>query len=276
MNRYLKLVNFEFTRFLNLYLVLMGITIVSQIAGVIYESRKYMGRANEQIYKELLPVSDFLESYGAMSFVHYSQTLWFIGPVIVSGIVLMIYVFFIWYRDWLGKNTFSYRLLVLPTERINIYLAKATAILLFVLGFIALQLLLLPVESQILKWMVPDEFRMDLTIREITSIYYLEILFPKSFIEFILYYGTGMAAVFIAFTAIMFERSYRLKGIFYAILYIAAAAFVFLAPILVNAFILEDYFYTSELFFMELGTGLLVLAGTIWTGNFLIKNKIRV
>ncbi|MFS0862294.1 hypothetical protein [Fredinandcohnia sp. 179-A 10B2 NHS] len=276
MNRYLKLVNFEFTRFLNLYLVLMGITIVSQLVGMIYESRKYMGRANEQIYKELLPVSDFLDSYGEMSFVHYSQTIWFMGPVVVCGIVLMIYVFFIWYRDWLGKNTFSYRLLVLPTERINIYLAKATAILLFVLGFIALQLLLIPVESQILKWMIPNEFRMDLSINEITSIYFLAILFPKSFIEFILYYGTGMAAVFIAFTAIMFERSYRLKGILYAILYIAVAAFVFLAPLLVNAFILEDYFYTHELFFMELGTGLLVLAGTIWTGNFLIKNKIRV
>ena len=37
----------------------------------------------------------------------------------------MIYVFFIWYRDWLGKYTFAYRLLMLPTTRINIYFAKA-------------------------------------------------------------------------------------------------------------------------------------------------------
>ena len=34
MNRYLKLVNFEFNRFLKLYLVLIGITILSQIIGV--------------------------------------------------------------------------------------------------------------------------------------------------------------------------------------------------------------------------------------------------
>ena len=30
-----------------------------------------------------------------------------------------------------GKNTFIYRLLMLPTNRLNIYLAKATTILLF-------------------------------------------------------------------------------------------------------------------------------------------------
>ena len=39
MNRYLKLVNFEFNRFLKLYLVLIGITILLQMIGVIVESR---------------------------------------------------------------------------------------------------------------------------------------------------------------------------------------------------------------------------------------------
>ena len=34
MNRYLKLVNFEFNRFLKLYLVLIGATILLQIVGV--------------------------------------------------------------------------------------------------------------------------------------------------------------------------------------------------------------------------------------------------
>ena len=55
MNRYLKLVNFEFNRFLKLYLVLIGITILSQIIGVIVESRVYLNRANEVIYKDLVP-----------------------------------------------------------------------------------------------------------------------------------------------------------------------------------------------------------------------------
>ncbi len=54
MKRYLKLVNFEFNRFLKIYLVLIGITIVSQIIGVIVVSRTYLNHANEFIYKELM------------------------------------------------------------------------------------------------------------------------------------------------------------------------------------------------------------------------------
>ena len=48
------------------------------------------------------------------------------------------------------------------------------------------------------------------------------------------------------------------------------------APIFIDEFILDNYFYPIELFFMELVAGLIVLAGAIWTGNFLIKNKVRV
>ena len=188
----------------------------------------------------------------------------------------MIYVFFIWYRDWFGKNTFSYRLLMLPTARIHVYLAKATAILIYVLGLVALQLLLFPVESQVLQWMVPSEFRTDLSVNQITSLHDLRILFPNTSIEFVLYYGGGMVAVFLVFTAILFERSFRIKGIIFGFLYCAASLLVFFAPLLVNEFMLNNYFYPMELFFLELVAGLLVLACAIWIGHFLLRNKIRV
>ena len=42
--------------------------------------------------------------------------MWFLGPIALCIAALIIYVFFIWYRDWLGKNTFAYRLLMLPTD----------------------------------------------------------------------------------------------------------------------------------------------------------------
>lgn len=276
MNRFLKLVNFEFNRFLKLYLVLIGITIFSQIMGVIIESRKYLNKANESIYKELMPKNEFIEQFGTLSFAKIAHTPLFLGPIAICVVVLSIYVFFIWYRDWFGKNTFIYRLLMLPTERIHLYLAKATTILLFILGLVAVQLLLLPLESQVLKWMVPNEFRTDLSVYDITSINYLSILFPHSFIDFMLYYGMGMTAVCIVFTAILFERAYRIKGMIYGIMYCAFSLFIIISPLLINTFILGNYFYPIELFIIELITGLLVLAVAIWTGNFLINKKVRV
>ncbi len=276
MNRFLKLVNFEFSRFFKLYLVLFGITVLVQIVGVIVEARRYVGKANKAIYEDLLSKSDFISQYGTMSFFNYSGSVWFMGPIVFSGVTLLIYVFFIWYRDWLGKNTFSYRLLVLPTARLNIYLAKATTILLFVLGLIALQLILITIELQILQWLVPEEFHVDFPIAEVSNFHYLNILFPMTIADFILIYGVGIVGVCVVFTAILFERSYRLKGIFFGILYAAVSILVFFAPILVNEFILGNYFYANELFYMELGTCLLTLAGAIWIGNYLMNKKIRV
>lgn len=276
MNRYLKLVNFEVNRFLKLYLVLLGITILSQIIGVIVQSRAYLNRANELMYKDLMTKDEFIEQYGNISFYNFTQAAWFLLPIMLCVVVLIIYVFFIWYRDWLGKNTFSYRLLMLPTARITIYFAKATTILLFVLGLVALQLVLLPVESQVLQWVVPSEFRTDLSIYEITNLHNLSVLLPSIFIEFVLYYAGGMLAVCIVFTAILFERSFRIKGITYSVLYCVGSLLIFFAPLFVNEFILRNYFYPIELFFLELVAGLLVLACAIWIGNFLLKNKIRV
>lgn len=277
MKRYLKLVNFEFNRFFKLYLVLIGITILVQLSGVIFESNKFVSQANKEMQENLLSTNEFLSSFGGpITFESISTTLWIIGPIAICCFTLILYVFFIWYRDWVGKNTFSYRLLMLPTARLNIYLAKATTILLFVLGLIALQLLLLIVENGIFNMIVPDEFRLDFTINEITKLFLLNVIFPKNFLEFILYYVVGMTAVFLLFTAILFERSYRFKGIFYAIVYCIVSIGVFFAPIIVQAFVLENFFYPIELLWLEIVASMIVLAGAIAIGNILIKKKVRV
>ncbi len=276
MSRYLKLVHFEFQRFAKLYLVLIGMTIVLQLTGIIVVSRKYMSDANQLIYKELMPKSQFIEQFGEMSFNKLFQSLWFVGPIMLCIAVLIIYVFFIWYRDWLGKNTFVYRLLMLPTARSNVYLAKATTIFLLVFGLVALQIVLYPVESQVLQWVVPDEFRMDLSLNEIAKLSYLYVLFPDSFIEFVLHYGIGMIAVFVVFTAILFERAYRFIGIFYGVVYSGVSFLIFIAPLLIDGFLLNGYFYPIEIFLLMIVSGLIVLAGAILLGNYLINHKVRV
>ncbi|MEH7383287.1 hypothetical protein V7138_22685 [Bacillus sp. JJ1533] len=276
MKRYLKLVNFEFSRFFKLYLVLVGITVFFQGIGIIFTSKRYLGRAEKAMVEDMISKSDYISQYGKITMIDFVQTLWFMGPIMLGGATLLIYVFFIWYRDWLGKNTFSYRLLVLPTARLNVYLAKATTILLFVLGLIAVQLVLIPVESRVFQWMVPGEFRADFTVGEIMNVNYLQMLYPKSFMDFILYYGTGIAGVCVVFNAILLERSYRLKGIFLGILYCAITFLFLLAPLLVDEYMLGNYFYPNELFYLVVGAGLVAWAAAIWIGNYLLNKKIRV
>ncbi|WP_163971483.1 hypothetical protein [Oceanobacillus halotolerans] len=277
MNRYLKLVNFEFNRFVKIYVVLLAITLITQIIGVILKSREYVANANEAIYQEQLSTSEFLSQYGTMSFDTIVRSVWFLGPIALCAGAVAFYIFLIWYRDWFGKNTFIYRLLMLPTARLNVFLAKGTTILLVTLGFIGFQLIILPIETTILKWIVPKDFRVDMGVHEIIgAIPELHLIFPQSFIEFVLSYGAGMMVVFVLFTAILLERSFRWKGILMGVAYGVVALFIMLSPLLVQDFVVDGYFYISEMVLLEVLVGCIVIALSIWFSNYLLKRKIRV
>ncbi|GAB3807156.1 hypothetical protein [Virgibacillus kimchii] len=273
MNRYLKLVHFEISRFFKLYLVLIVITILSQITGVIVLSNQYVNRANESIYAQGMSIEQFITQYGPMSMFQVTNSLWFMGPIALCIAALIFYTFFIWYRDWFAKNTFIYRLLMLPTARINVYLAKAVSIFLMVLGLIALQLMLIPLQSIILQWMVPRELRVDMTVNEvIDSFGYLQILLPLSFMEFMIHYGIGFMVVFVVFTAILFERSFRWKGVLLGAVYGLFAIALFTWPF----FVLTEYLYPVELLVVEMMLGVIVAAMSIWVSHYLLTKKITI
>lgn len=277
MKNYMKLVNFEFNRSAKIFAILLGIILIVQIAGVIVLSKMYLNMANEKIYEELMPKAEFLSYFGQMSFLSVTRSVWFLGPIALCIAGVGFYIFLIWYRDWFGKNTFIYRLLMLPTTRLNVFYAKITNILLMTIGFVAFQLILIPIETTVFKWMLPKEFRVDMNVKEIvSSMPELNILVPNSFIEGILYYGAGFMVVSILFTAILFERSFRWKGMFVGILFSLVAIAVFISPLLLQEFVLNDFFYPLELFVLEIVMGVFVLAASIWISKFLLKNKITV
>ena len=280
MNNYLKLVNFELVRFIKVYFILIGITIASQLIGAALVASNYMKMFHEEVYTNGMTTEWFVDSYGEMSLLNLQYSPWFNLPIIFAAAVLIIYSFFIWYRDWLGKNTFIYRLLMLPTVRINVYLAKASAIFLMVFGLVALQVILLNVESSILKWMIPANLRVDLGIMEFigntVGIVTVGVIIPTSFIQFLIHYGMGFMMVFILFTAILFERSYRIKGIAYGIGYAIVAFVVFFAPFIVEIVIGKNYLFPMELFILEGILWLIVTGMSIWVSHYLLNNKVTV
>lgn len=277
MNRYLKLANFEFNRIAKVFLVFLVVTLISQIVGVIVVAKTYLNEANDAMNEQFLTQAEFLSQSGPMSMMSVVYSLWFTAPIALCAAAVAFYIFLIWYRDWFGKNTFAYRLLTLPTARLNVFFAKITTILLMTFGFVAFQLILIPLESILLKRMVPQDFRVDMSLEEIISTFeILYVIIPNSMTEFILYYGTGLMAVAILFTAILFERSYRMKGIFLGAVYSSLAIIMFISPLLVDTFLMTNFFYTSELLVLMIATGLIVFFGSLWLSRFLLKNKITV
>lgn len=280
MKSYLKLVNFELDRFIKVYFVLVGVTIISQIIGTVITANHFMGNFEEAIYIEGLTTEQFLEQYGKFGLINLLGTGWFFYPIVFAAAVLIIYCLFIWYRDWFGKNTFIYRLLMLPTARINVFLSKATAIFMMVLGLSALQLILFKVTGKILQWLIPANLRIDMPIMELVvsgyGNHHLGLLFPTSFIEFLIYYGVGFSAVLVLFTAILFERSYRLKGAIFGVLYAVAAVTIFLLPEILIIIFERNFLYPMEMFLVYVALWTIITVFSLWLSNYLINKKVTV
>ncbi|WP_339172989.1 hypothetical protein MKY51_13740 [Solibacillus sp. FSL R5-0691] len=274
MNHYIKLVNFEVKRFSKLYLSLIIAVVAAQIIGAIITSLHYVSEAEKTMGREQLTVSDYIQNYSAYSLQNFLYSEYFILSIAFAAAVLMMYVFFIWYRDWLGKSSVIYRLLMLPTARRNVYFAKLTTILLFVFGLLGMQIILLEVLKQVIQLIVPEQLYFDPSVIYIYSAEALQILYPNSPLQFIFYYGIGTALVAIFFTAVLLERSYQLKGIFFALIYIVISVIVIIIPVFIQ--IITDYFYLNEIVLMTIGSSMIVIALAVYFADRLLNRKINV
>lgn len=274
---FIKLTNFEWNRLAKLLAVLLALVFAIQLGGTIVESNVYMEQVNSAIKEDGMSEEQVLGTYARFNYLNISTSAWFYGPIFIGVASVLFYIFFIWYRDWFGKNTFIYRLLMLPTERINVYLAKLATILMMTISFIAAQLIFLRFNMQVMKWIVKDPFREDMGIREII-LHNIDtgILFPRTFTEFVLYYGAGIMFVAVVFTAILFERSFRFPGIIMGGVYVLAATLVFLGPVMINELALNHYLFAEEVALLTILSGMVVMAASIGTSSYLLRNKIRV
>ncbi|PFM81822.1 hypothetical protein COJ46_07040 [Bacillus sp. AFS077874] len=280
MNRYLKLVNFEVNRFFKLYIGLLIIVAISQFVSLFLVKSSYMSTANDANYASSMKATEeFIASNGLLNFNHVANHPLFIGPIVICIALMMFYVFIIWYRDYFGKNTFIYRLFMLPTSRMTIYFAKATTILIMVLGLLAFQLILLPIEINVFQQIVPSELlgKMN-TVDLVMGPTIFQMILPSNFVDFIFRYLIGMGLVFTLFTFILLERSYRWKGILFGILYAMAIVVLILIPEIIQSYVFgNDFsFYPSEVIYMEIGLFTIIITGSILFSKYLLKNKVSV
>lgn len=277
MKNYLKLVHFELNRFIKFYVALIIVILVSQFTGIIMQAKSHVAFVNQILQEQSLSIKQYLVDYSPFTIVDITTSGWFIIPIIFSATALVFYSFFIWYRDWFGKNTFIYRLLMLPTNRINLFFSKLTVIFLLVLGLVATQLILLPIEAALLNQLLPEYLRYTLSVQSIiSSSEYLNILFPHSFIQFLIYYGLGLLVLIVLFTIILFERSFHLKGLLYGGIFGAGTFILMLSPIIIQARLNLFYLYPIENFFVEFILGIIIASLCIWVSHYLLNKKITV
>lgn len=274
---FLKLLNFEFNRFFKLYLIIIIVTIVSQLGGAFFTIRRYLSSINDAIFNGGMTPENYVLQNGKISLFDFLYNYSFLIPIVIGITSLLFYMFFIWYRDWFTKNTFIYRLLTLPINRINLFWSKLCLIMLTVLGLVSLQIILLKIQAIMLKTMVPIVYREDLLIGDIiANFHYLNILIPSTGLQFIIAYGLGLLFVTIVFTAILFERSFRIKGIVLGVIYAFVTFILFLSPFIFAIYTGVSYLYQDEYVLIGTILWLIIFVMSLLISRHLLNKKVTV
>lgn len=279
MNDYLKLTHMEIRRFRHVLFGLMAITAAVQFSAVIAAITSELSRRKQPYNVEHLYGQSPLFPSGKMTFAEtmFRIQTWYAAPILLCIAALLLYVFLIWYRDWFGKGPFIYRLLMLPVPRYHLYLAKLSAILVFIFTLLSYQLLLLVLQDGLFRLIVPGELRAPSYFSDVISANRaLPVLLPAAPDQFLIAYGMGFVALLIMFTAILLERSYRPFGIVLAIGYLAVCAAALAIPTLKLWTDNYQWLYTGEMLALVGAVWIATAALSLWLGIRLLAKKVSV
>ncbi|MCZ1181813.1 hypothetical protein EIJ82_09045 [Alkalihalobacillus clausii] len=270
--RFLSLLHFEWKRVSKVYFFLFGLVSAIQLIAIyVLASTQAAHFTNEALITNV-SLKQIAESYSIRWEYLYSE-LPIIGSIMMAIAIMLVYSLLIWYNDWLGKNNVITRLLMLPINRAQLFAAKLFLLFLLVLGLVALQIVLAAIGNKIIEAVVPSElFLAPLTMAQVMQTNRLfGLLIPLDPFVFVLAYGLGFAFLTALFSAILLERSFRIKGALLGALYLA---FVFW---LNSFFFIGDLYgrvFPSEALLIAVATGLTTVVLSSWLSIYLIRKKV--
>ncbi|MDN6728727.1 MAG: hypothetical protein ACTHVM_03625 [Alkalibacterium gilvum] len=273
----LKLTNFELSRLSKFLFTLMGLTVLANLVGYIYIPMKFMDKINKFTIESSATTEEVLNSLGTLSFYDVTMSLWIVAPIAIGVSGLLFYSIFIWYREWFGKNTFAYRLLMLPVSRMTLFFSKFIVIFIGIFTLISTQIVSLFIGYPIVSAIVDSTYFSSLGLIESMYMHPLFlILFPLE-PNYFLILIVGATVLLVMFTLILMERSFASKGILFGIGYAMVALAIVLFPLFLSDIFNNNYLiYGSELVIIEVVLMIIVSISSLFTSRYLINNKITV
>lgn len=277
MIKFIRLLNFEWNRISKFLIGLLIFVFVVQIGAVVFSVMDYKRHVVDSNLKAGMSPTEIMQNFGVYSAGHYTYDSLFLLPIGIGIAAISFYIFFIWYRDWLGKNTFIYRLLMLPISRMKVYFAKLTTILLATLTLALMQYVYLHIYKIVIKLILPSMYRDSLSLVQAINNSHMLFYIPTDMLLFIFAYAIGTLIVMVLFTFILLERSFKLAGIMIGSLYIFLVAFIAIGPFMLQVLLLNElYLYPGELVLVYIVLWAILMFVTLLWNKKLMKQKITV
>lgn len=233
MNNILNLYDIELKRIYKWYLALLSILLVGNIGVVTKHIRNIIIRvASDTKSKESLSLMKLQQSKKYLYETHilniYESTTMLLG---LAVLICLVYALIIWYRDFVGKNKTGYTLFMLPNNKFNVYIAKAITIVVMIFGVMLMQMVFWGTDILILKIVTNIPIQEIFNVAKYSTGEFGRFTLIQLYqIDFIMVNIIGVIlAVLVIFTAVMIQKSFKIKtvGIALGIIYVYASIVIF-------------------------------------------------
>jgi hypothetical protein len=269
-NKILTLYNIEFKRIHKLYFTLLGLLLVGNIGIVAKQlhrqvdiaASKAKAKASMELLKSSLVKNELLFK-GGIDDIYLFTTI-ILG---ISVMFCLIYCIVIWYRDFVGKNKTAYTLFMLPNNKFAIYISKVMTIVVMIYGVIMTQILSWIIDANIIKMLCNiDMYQIKHAILNSQSVH----LIQPYLLDFIMIDVIGVIlAVLVIFTAIMIQRSFKIKGMVLGIIYT-------LASIVIYVFLIRYAGYSDKILVLHSIYYIALFTISTTLSYYLINKKIHL
>ena len=282
MNKSLKsfvhLTSFEVNRLFKFLVSIMSLTVLANLIGFTLVPWQYTSDINQYMVQENATATQALDIFSPFTLSRVTHSFWVMGPVALGVIAFLFYSFFIWYREWFGRNTFAYRLLMLPVSRMQLFFSKLLTIFIGIFSLVSIKLISLYIGHHIALAIVPEEFTTNLSFLHMLSeqfTFYYVLPIESSF--FFPSIGLGLVFLIVLFTIILMERSFAIKGIVMGAAYGTGALLLVVFPFFLGDLFSNYYLlYDSELLLIEVTILLIISIVSIGISRHLLKHKITI
>lgn len=274
MKKFTGLFLFEINRIKKAYFLLVGAVILLQVASVVLASNNYMSIFRNYQKETMGNTYEFLENRGKFDFFQVQSHVLFEFSIVLGVLALLVYAFVIWYRDWIGKNNLSYRLLAIPGSRISVFYAKIACILLLMGGLLAMQVIMLYVGEILTGLIIPSEmFEATQFLGHTSKGEAVSYVLPTRILDFVLHYTVGITVLVIAKLTIILQLSYKWKGLASGIALAGVLIFMLITFFMSD---LVSYIFPLETLVLMIAFCVLATGSALVAIHYLMKNKISV
>ncbi|WP_214843524.1 hypothetical protein [Exiguobacterium sp. s150] len=265
----LKLIGWEVERVTKPYLILISLLVVTQFAWL-----GYFLWSETALYEEIRRTGtpDYVLTFG-----NYIGGTPFILSIGFAVAAMLLYSFWIWYRDFQGRGTFMMRLLLIPQQRMLVFVAKLATMTLMVLGLLSVQWIALKLQYiSFTEWfdsqMIPVRGTFEHAIRSDGTLY---VMYPASLVNFLIHQMLVVLVILFIFTFVLMERSLWQRTLWAPILAMLMLGMLIVVPVTVF-FFLENRLFMDEMVFVVILGLIGWVSATIWIGRRYLTKKLSV